>query len=802
MRTSKATKRTTQHLLAALIITFLPNTTYATSDADTLQSTLMGEVEILATAKEAPGMRRQPQSVTSLNDQQMHDRQITSLKEATAVVPNLFIPNYGSRLTSAIYIRGIGSRINTPAVGLYVDGIPYVDKSAFDFRFVDIERMNVLRGPQGTLYGSNTMGGLVQLHTKNPFNHQGTDIRGSLATGNWERNISLTHYHRITDKFAFSAGANAEGINGFYKNELTHQRVDDRQNLGARLRGIYRPTGRLQFDASIAYDYTNEGAYPYFYEGSLTGAEQYPLLLGKITNNHDNTYRRSMLNSGLNISYHAPHWEMSAVTGFQHLNDRMFIDQDFLAPDIYTLSQKQNINTLTEEISFRNTHHRRWKRITGANLMYQHCNTNAPVNFMEDGVSELIEGNTNSIFSNLKQQYPNMPTMAMKLQDRQFEVSSRMHSPQLSAAIFHQSTVTLGNWELGAGLRIEYNDRKLNYFSGTDLTYDFAIQMSPFMKMEYPNLNASPLRQGRLHDHDLMVLPKGSVQYNLPRYMGNVYASVSKGYRSGGYNIQMFSDIIQGDLRSAMMLGINEISHGMMANFVNLDAMTALTDAAKTITYKPEYSWNYELGTHLNLLERRMHIDAALFYSKIYDQQIARFANSGLGRMMVNAGRSHSYGAEFSMQYNPIEHMTINACYGYTHATFKRYDTNEFQNKNQNGNTNGGNYTGNFVPFVPMHTMSADAAYTWKVGHHHLTWGINTNGAGRIYWTESNTHRQSFYATLGSRLRLDVRQHSFTLWAKNLTQSRYNTFYFESASRAFSQHCTPLQVGFDFAIKL
>ena len=65
------------------------------------------------------------------------------------------MPDYGSKITSAVYIRGIGSRINTPAVGLYVDNIPYIDKSAFDFNFYDIERIDILRGPQGTLYGRN-----------------------------------------------------------------------------------------------------------------------------------------------------------------------------------------------------------------------------------------------------------------------------------------------------------------------------------------------------------------------------------------------------------------------------------------------------------------------------------------------------------------------------------------------------------------------------------------------------------------------------------------------------------------------
>lgn len=785
---------TKNRLFCAILLALAPIINIAAEEADSLQSLEMGEVEVLAVAKETPGMRLQPQSVTQMGGREMIDRQVTSLKGATAIVPNLFIPNYGSHLTSAIYIRGIGSRAGSPAVGLYVDGIPFVDKSAFDFRFVDIERMDVLRGPQGTLYGSNTMGGLVRLYTKNPFTSQGTDIRGSFATGNMERNLSLSHYRRISDRFALSASAYSRGTNGFFRNDLTGERVDDSQNMGGRLRGIYRPNSRLHLDASLGYDFVNEGAYPYFYEGALDGSEEYPKLIGRITNNHDNTYRRSMLNGGLNIGYHAAHWEMTSVTGFQHLDDRMFIDQDFIEPDIYTLCQRQHINTLTEEVSFRNTYHRRWKRVTGVNFMFQTLDTDGPVNFMEDGVESLIEGNTNRIFSQIKEKFPKMPTMAMTMQDRQFEVSSQMQSPQLSAAIFHQSTIRLGErgqWELGAGLRLEYNDRRLTYLSGTELTYDFVVQMSPTMQFDYPDLKASPLRQGKLHDHDLMVLPKGSVQYNLGGSMGNVYASVSKGYRSGGYNIQMFSDIIQGDLRGDMMVGINEASKGMMERFVDLDAMSQKADVASTITYKPEFSWNYELGSHLNLISSRLQLDAALFYSKIRDQQIARFAGSGLGRMMVNAGSSHSYGAELALRYRPIERLNLSACYGYTHATFRHYDGGD-----------GQDYSGRFVPFVPMHTMMADAAYTWKVGRHSLTWGITTNGAGRLYWTENNAAQQHFYALLGSRLRVDVGQFSFTLWGKNLTQSRYNTFYFESASRAFCQHGTPLQVGFDFTLHL
>ena len=120
-------------------------------EADTTRVVNLDAVEIVSTPKEIGTMRQQPALSSLISGKQLADNHITSLKGVSAVVPNFFMPDYGSRLTSAMYIRGIGSRLNTPAVGMYVDNIPQVDKSAFDFNFYDIERIDILRGPQGTL---------------------------------------------------------------------------------------------------------------------------------------------------------------------------------------------------------------------------------------------------------------------------------------------------------------------------------------------------------------------------------------------------------------------------------------------------------------------------------------------------------------------------------------------------------------------------------------------------------------------------------------------------------------------------
>ena len=556
-------------------------------------------------------MRQQPSAVTLIGQQRLTDNHITSLKGAANLVHNLFMPDYGSRLTSAMYIRGIGSRMNTPAVGLYVDNIPYIDKSAFDFNFYDIERIDILRGPQGTLYGRNTMGGLIRIVTRNPFDYDGTDVKLGYATGDNHRNIALTHYHQVNGQLAFSAGGYYEGGDGFFKNDFTYKKADKMQAGGGRIRGIYKATDQLSFDLNVNYDYTDEGAYPYYYTGSFTEYEPYWNLIGKISNNRESSYLRSLFNAGLNIEYKADSWQMNAITGFQHLNDRMLMDQDFLTPDIYTLEQKQRINTLTEEVSFKNTSKdSRWHWVSGANMMYQTLHTDGPVTFYEQGVSGLIESNINGIFNQLKESNPKMPTMGIALQDRNFVVSSNMDTPSFNLAAFHSSSINWKNWKLTAGLRLEYEKLYMRYYSDSDITFDFNLSMSPMMNFSYPDLKASPVFDGDMNKDYLQVLPKVSLMYRLSE-ANNIYATISKGHRSGGYNVQMFSDLIQGAMRNQMIANIDEaqLIEGAMLALFNHETLIATKSYRICEAAKP-------YGVMEFGLRRAMSFDAGIYGAK------------------------------------------------------------------------------------------------------------------------------------------------------------------------------------------
>ena len=302
---------------------------------DTTKVVDIEEVIVVASPKENAKLRQQAASSSLFSQLEMQNHQITSLKNITSIVPNFYMPDYGSRLTSAIYIRGIGSRINTPAVGLYVDNIPYLDKSAFDFNFFDIERIDVLRGPQGTLYGRNTMGGLIKVHTRNPFRYQGTDIKLSAANANGSYGTSLTHYHRINDRFAFTAGGFYNSSKGFFTNEYLHKKADAQKSGGGRLRAIWLPSENFKIDTSIGYEYSDEGGYAYGAVDKETG------ITGPIQSDTEGAYRRGVFHAGVQMEYQATPFIISSVTGYQNLDDRMLMDQDFSPASVYVLEQKQ-----------------------------------------------------------------------------------------------------------------------------------------------------------------------------------------------------------------------------------------------------------------------------------------------------------------------------------------------------------------------------------------------------------------------------------------------------------------------------
>ncbi len=764
------------------------------------------EVLVVASPKEHTKLRQQALSVSLLSKQTMLNHQVNSLKDITSLVPNFYMPDYGSRLTSAVYIRGVGSRMNTPAVGLYVDNIPYLDKSTFDFNFYDMERIDVLRGPQGTLYGRNTMGGLIKAYTKSPFRYQGTDIQLSAANANGALGASLTHYHRVSDKFAFSAGGFYRHADGYFRNDYLDKKADAQESAGGRLRAIWFPTENLKADFTIGYEYSDEGGYAYGQYDTTTGK------LSPISTDTEGKYRRGLFHTGLELEYQMSGLTLSSVTGYQNLNDRMFMDQDFTSASIYTLEQQQHLNAYTEELTLKNRTFGNWKWVTGIFLSYQDLNTQSPVTFRKDGM-EMLSGIINQDLPNEALSSMGM-SMGLKLNSEQMPVHADFCTPTFSVALFHQSTfdnLLVKGLSFTLGLRVEHERLAMDYSTLAELPYDFTFS-SARMPINLKGQNGVSAVRGKAKNHYTELLPKFTLKYDLSR-TNNIYLSASRGFRSGGYNLQMFSDVAQTDLSNQMMKQIKEGCNGQLDAYAGMGmperVLTMVRgyldyipvneeelDINEATSYKPEYSWNYEIGSHITLCNGKLQADVAVFAMDTRNQQIAKFVNSGLGRIMVNAGRSRSYGAEASLQASISRQLQFNASYGYTRAVFKEYD----------GGDESTDYHGNYVPFVPRQTLNIGGTYTFYFKPNRflkqVLFHLNYTGTGKTYWTEANDASQAYYGFYNGRVSLQTKRMQIDLWGHNLFNRAYHTFYFESRGTGFAQPCKPRQVGVDIKFNI
>ena len=762
-------------------------------DRDSTRTVDVREIIITASPKDNARLESQPLASSTLHREQLNADRVTSIKRLTAVVPNFYMPDYGSRLTSAVYIRGVGSRINTPAIGLYVDNIPYLDKSAFDFDTYDIERIDILRGPQSTLYGRNAMGGLMRIYTRNPFRYQGTQLSLSGATGDASLHASLTHYHRISRRFAFSAGGFYGQSRGFYKNENLGGYADGSRSAGGRMRAIWLPSEHWKLDATANYEYSDEGGYAYRQWDEPT-ATALPIRTGT-----PGSYRRGLANAGLSATRQGERLTFNSVTSYQRLDDRMYMDQDFLPEDRYVLEQRQRLDAFTQELSLKNNDDARWQWVTGAFAAWQNLRTSSPVTFGTDGM-QMLEDIVN-------ENLPSTPPMQMGIDftEPAMKVPADFTTPTTSLALFHQSTlhdILIPGLSATIGLRVDHERLRMDYASGATAAYDFTINMLP-----RPLSNTGEARlEGRIKDHYTRLLPRFALQYDLPS-MGNIYLSAAKGYRSGGYNIQLFSDLSRFELQRVVMEQVKEgcirqveqlfpDRAEMIASMIEQYMPDIPRQDVRATYYKPEYTWSYEAGAHLALPDGTLRGSIAAFLMDTRDQQIARMAESGMGRQMVNAGRSRSLGLEMEAQWQPHVRWMLNASYGYTRATFRQYDS---------GAEVDNDYTGRTVPFVPRHTLNTTAAYTLPLEHsllQSMTLRVGYSAVGHTYWDEANTHGQGFYGTFNSTLTLRLPHCEAAIWGSNLAGRTYYTFGVESLGRWFVQPGKPRQMGIDLRFNI
>ena len=712
-------------------------------------------------------LRHQPVAASVVGRERIERQGIRSLKDAASLVPNFHMPDYGSRMTSSLYVRGLGARIDQPVVGLNVDNVPYMNKDAYDFDLADIERIEVLRGPQSTLYGRNTMGGVINIYTLSPLTYEGARIGMEYGSGNTWR-VRASSYFRIAPDVGVSVAAHYGSSDGFYTNDFTGHKCDWERSGGGRFRVQWAVRDGLRIDNTLAFGDLRQGGYAYAFAGRTTDEPlpgEYAPTPGRIAYNDPCSYRRTTLSDGFTVRADLGGCSLSSITSYQYLDDEMVLDQDFLPLSYFTLTQARTEHALTEDVVVRSRDDGVYRWLAGAFGFVRHMRMEAPVTFLKDGIDNLILSHIRSEEIRAWWGTPDSPT-------DEFLLDSRFRNPSWGAALYHESTLVLGRWRLAAGLRVDYEHGRLDYRSATASDYTTQTVSDGLI---YPHRIAID-NDDALRLSFTEVLPRFSAQVRLgAERRSTLYASVAKGYKAGGFNTQMFSDVLQQQMVKQMGIG-------------------TLGDVADIVTYKPEKSWNYELGSHLENPSGTLRADLALFWIDCRDQQLTVFPDDlGTGRMMTNAGRTRSFGGEASLQAVVARRLELNAAYGYTNARFVRYDNGQEDFRHR------------FVPYAPQHTASVQASWAIPAG---LRWldrvvvSAGVSGLGRIWWNERNSLGQPFYLLTECSVRFEHRHYTLDLWVRNLFDTRYDAFYFVSIRNAFVQQGRPRTMGVRLSILL
>ncbi|MDH6310714.1 iron complex outermembrane receptor protein [Dysgonomonas sp. PFB1-18] len=752
-------------LLSALSFLFLPNI-YAKDglSKDTLYTELKKDIVILSSTKETNSLKSLPAAVSVFSPKNLEGLQVYSLKDLSSIVPNYFAADYGSKMTSPLYIRGIGARSGDQTVSMYVDNVPYFNTTSFDAELFDIQRVEVLRGTQGTLYGRNAMGGIINIYTFSPLNYEGTTIKvGGGSHGQLSGNAS--HYRRLGSKMGVSIGAYYKQDDGYFTNQYNGKKVDDLKNGGGRAKFAWEITPRFSATYSVSFDYVDQGAFPY---ANIETTE--------IDYNSDSYYKRKLLTNGLALRYAGKGYEINSTTGYQYLNDDMNMDQDYTPKSYFQINQRQRQNSISQEVTIKSTSKSRYQWSFGGYGFYDYLHTTSPVYMMEDGIAQYLQ----KPLDNAHAGNPMMPEI--KFTDNVIDLNSNFRRPIYGAAAFHQSTFNdlfaTPGLSVTLGLRLDYEKTELKYYSDALANYTIKPQGSP---VAIPQV-AKALLEGRSSDDFLELLPKGVIKYQI-NPASHLYVSASRGYKAGGNNIQIFADLLQEALEGAMR------QSEMTEEQVN-----------SRIAYKPEYSWNYELGGQADIISNTLSTNFALYYIDVRDVQITQFINNRGGRMVSNAGKAVSKGFEVGLKARPCNGFYLYANYGFADARFKDYLVKDGEGDIVE------NYTNNHIPFAPGFTFSVGGSISYDFKHKTIldrfTFDTNFSGVGKIYWAEDNEMSQGFYGTLNAHLALEKSIFTLEFWGKNILDRDYNAFLFESMGSYYAQKSKPARWGASLKIKL
>jgi iron complex outermembrane receptor protein len=590
-----------------------------------LKANSLDETVVTANRNEQ-GLSSIPSSVTLLSAEKLHDSRTWKLEDLQALVPNYQYAELGVGYQQMQSIRGISVFSENPSVATYIDGVSALDVSANGIQFSDIERIEILRGPQGTLYGRSAMGGVISIITKKPTAKSSGHFEASIGNQGLQR-YAFDYKMPILKNRIFSGfSGQYQKQFGFYTNDLSDKRSfdglslkgtpEDGQRMGDaesfygnfHLKWLINEKWDIALNVKAQLDQsTGPSMYYQAVENEQTAVnDPYKMAVNSL-----GSHRRSLTNSSLAVNHRHQKFSFISVSAYQHvLQTYTNIDQDLFPYDLATGS------TFHDHVG---------------DAMPQHV-FSQELRFMSPASAKRLTWTAGAYF--FHQQYDKrFATQYERLALLFGEVPgvqvSQNDERNLGAAAFGQAAYKVKEkWEFTVGLR-----------------YDAEFRSSTLARFRIDSIGQRTytLAQQQRDAQFQSLSPKAAVSYALNRQHG-LYLSYSRGFRAGGINTAS-----------------NTIGHE---------------------TYAPEYSDNIELGYRFQSENGKYAVNTSFFYLYWTDLQLDLRTDNGI-YVMDNIGNVQAFGFEIEAQAKPISNLTTDVSIGFNHS---RYQDFQFLDENIKGN--------------------------------------------------------------------------------------------------------------------
>lgn len=462
---------------------------------------------IVTAQKQEEDVQKVPFTVNTISSRQVEQYRMWNSRDITAIVPNVYSTNSGDN-RNVTSIRGITTTSYDPAVATYIDGVNQFGLDTYIAPLFDVERIEVLSGPQGTLYGRNAMAGVINIITRQPGNT--TTGFAEMNFGNYGQQRYAVGFRTplVKNKLFLGVAGVYDRMNGFYTNQYDNTDFDKKHSFIGNYYLRYIPNAQWALTLNVKHNENrNNGTFPL--AGSTADAFENPFTVNQnaVTEMIDNTF-----NSSLVASYAGNKLNFTSQSSYQS-NLRYYtdpIDGDFSPFDIVTIINDygkdwNNVKVVTQEFKFTSpaSTSSPLKWTAGTYMFYQDNPVKQATRFGEDAG------------------FYGIP-------DTNFSTINTTQGKSSGIAFFGQATYAVAdNFDLTAGLRYDY-ERKEQSVLGE---YQHDPDPNPIFET-VPDTSATATYSA--------LSPKVTAAYHLTDN-NTIFASYSRGYRAGGMT-QLSSD--------------------------------------------------------------------------------------------------------------------------------------------------------------------------------------------------------------------------------------------------------------------